>query len=95
MIRVTKSEGYLVLVDYTLPAKKTLYSGLAYKSVYYIEKLVGGSHYRNYLEFMKSGGLISFLESFNLETQETQYIFGGNIGIINLKRNMNKTGKQI
>jgi len=87
MLRVTKSEGSLVLVDYTLPAKKTLYSGLAYKSVYYIEKLVGGSHYSNYLKFMKSGGLISFLESFDLEIQEMQSIFGGNIGIIMLKPN--------
>jgi len=54
MIRVTKSEGSLVLVDYTLPAKKTIYSSLGYKSVHYIEKLVGGSHYRNYRKFMKS-----------------------------------------
>ncbi len=85
MIRVTKDGGSLVLVDYTKSNKKSIYRKLGNSSIHYIEKLVGGNHYRNYKKFMKSGGLISFLESFNLETQETQFIFGGNIGIIKLK----------
>jgi len=34
---------------------------------------------------MKSGGLVSFLELFDLDVKETHYIFGGNIGIIKLQ----------
>jgi len=86
MMRVTKPEGSLVLVDYSIPKKNTIYSNLAYKTVHYVEKLVGGSHYRNYLKFMKSGGLIAFLKPFNFRIIEQNLIFGGNIGIIKVKR---------
>ena len=85
MLRVTKQEGFLVLVDYTVPQKKSLYSSIGNKSVHYIEKLVGGSHYRNYKKFMKSGGLLPFIETLNLEVVEKKLIFGGNIGIIKVK----------
>ena len=85
MLRVTKQEGFLVLVDYTVPQKKSLFSGIGDKSIHYIEKRVGGSHYRNYKKFMKSGGLVSFLESFDLKISEKNLIFGGNIGIIKVK----------
>ncbi len=86
MLRVTKPEGSLVLVDYTRPDKKTLYSSIGYKSVHFIEKLVGGSHYRNYLKFMKAGGLVSFIEQFDLEIAERELVFGGNIGIVKLRK---------
>ncbi len=85
MLRVTKSDGFLVLVDYTKSTKKNLYSKIANSSIHYVEKLVGGSHYRNYKKFMKSGGLKTFLESFDLKIIKEELIFGGNIGIIKVK----------
>ena len=85
MIRVTKPDGSIVLVDYTVSERKNIFSSLSDRVIHYVEKLVGGSHYRNYVKFMKSGGLISFLELFDLEVKETQFIFGGNIGIIKLQ----------
>ncbi|MDA3937703.1 MAG: methyltransferase domain-containing protein [Spirochaetia bacterium] len=88
MLRVTRGEGSLVIVDYTIPKKNTIYSGLGYKSVHYVEKLVGGSHFRNYKKFMNAGGLVAFLETFRLEIIETSLIFGGNIGIIKVQRNL-------
>ncbi len=87
MLRVTKADGFLVLVDYTKSDKKNIYTKIANSSIHYIEKLVGGSHYRNYKKFMKSGGLISFIESFNLTIVEENLIFGGNIGIIKVRKN--------
>lgn len=81
MIRVTKKDGFLIIVDYTLSGKRSLYSNIGKKSVHYIEKLVGGSHYTNYLKFMDSGGLLTFLEQFNIEVLEKIPVFGGNIGI--------------
>lgn len=86
MIRVTKTEGFMVIVDYTISNRKNLFSSLSDRVIHYVEKLVGGSHYRNYSKFMKSGGLISFLETFDLEIKEEQFIFGGNIGIIKLQK---------
>ncbi|MCK5674729.1 MAG: methyltransferase domain-containing protein [Spirochaetales bacterium] len=84
MLRVTKGDGSLVLVDYT-KSKKNIYSKIANSSIHYVEKLVGGSHYRNYKKFMKSGGLKAFLESFDFDIIEEKLIFGGNIGIIRVK----------
>ena len=84
MIRVTKSEGFLIIVDYTISGRKDIFSNLSDRVIHYIEKLVGGSHYRNYRKFMKSGGLISFLDSFDPEIVEAEFIFGGNVGIIKL-----------
>lgn len=86
MLRVTKTDGSLVLVDYTKSDRKNIYTKIANSSIHYVEKLVGGSHYRNYKKFMKSGGLFSFLKSFNLEITEKDLIFGGNIGIIKLRK---------
>ncbi len=85
MLRVTKSDGYLVIVDYTKSNKKSIYRKIGNRSIHYIEKLVGGSHYRNYKKFMKFGGLIAFLKPFELEIIEEKLIFGGNIGIIKLR----------
>ncbi len=82
MIRVTKNEGSILIADYTLPGKNSLYSNIGRKSVHYIEKLVGGSHYRNYLKFMDAGGLLSFLKTFDIEISDQQLTFGGNIGIV-------------
>ena len=88
MIRVTKPEGSIVIVDYTISNRKDIFSSLSDRVIQYAEKSVGGSHYRNYGKFMKSGGLISFLDTFDLEIKETQFIFGGNIGIIKLQKSL-------
>lgn len=85
MIRTTKAGGSLILVDYTVLYKRTLYSITADKAIHFIEKFVGGSHYRNYRKFMKAGGLTAFIEPFGLEILEKHLLFGGNIGIIKLK----------
>jgi len=86
MIRVTKDDGFLVIVDYTKSNKKSIYRKIGNSSIHYIEKLVGGSHYRNYKKFMTSGGLIAFLKSFDFEIIEQKLIFGGNIGIVKVQK---------
>ena len=88
LIRVTKTDGFLVIVDYTIPGRKDIFSRLYDRVIHYIEKLVGGSHYRNYRKFMNSGGLISFLEPFDPEIVEAKFIFGGNVGIIKLQKSL-------
>ncbi len=85
MIRVTKRSGSIVVADYTVSGKRSPYSYAADKIIAYIEKLVGGSHYRNYKKFMASGGLIPFMEHFGLEMVETRLMFGGTLGIVRLK----------
>lgn len=85
MIRVTAPGGSLVVVDYTVPEKDGLYSWLGEKTIHTIEKLVGGNHYHNFLQFMQYGGLPEFLGSFGLEIEDTHFSAGGNIGIYRLQ----------
>ena len=84
MIRVCVPGGYLVVVDYTVNKKGGLYPALGKKTIHFIEKLVGGSHYRNYLKFMQNGGLEGFLGFFELEIEDKSFSAGGNIGIYRL-----------
>ncbi len=86
MIRVTKSSGTILLIDYTIPPTRSLYGQTGDRVIRYIEKLVGGSHYRNYLRFMKDGALLSFVKTLDAAVEETRYLFGGNIGIVTLKK---------
>jgi len=88
MIRVTKKGGSVIIVDYTLTSSGSLYARVGNKSIHYIEKLVGGNHYRNYLSFMKEGGLLAYLKTLDLTITERHFIFGGNIGIIKLRKNV-------
>ena len=90
MVRVTKPDGFLVITDYTISGRKNIISSLSDRLIHYIEKLVGGSHYRNYRKFMKAGGLVSFLEPFDPEIVEAKFIFSGNVGIIKLQKNFTK-----
>ncbi len=87
MIRLTREEGYLIIVDYTETSRRNLYSKLGYKAIHFIERLVGGSHYRNYKKFMSTGGLEKFLDPFGLEETYKEFTAGGNIGIIKLRKN--------
>ncbi len=84
MIRVTASGGSLVVADYTVPEKEGFYPWLGKKTIHIIEKLVGGDHFHNYLQFMQHGGLVGFLGSFGLELKDCHFSAGGNIGIYRL-----------
>lgn len=88
MIRVTKKGGSCILVDYTLTSSRSLYARAGNNVIHYIEKLVGGNHYRNYLSFMKEGGLLTYLKTLDLTITERHFIFGGNIGIIKLRKSV-------
>ncbi len=86
MIRVTKQGGIILLVDYTISPFHSLYQRTGKSVIAAIEKMVGGNHYRNFLRFMKAGGLLAFIESLEVEILERYSLFGGNIGIIVTKK---------
>jgi demethylmenaquinone methyltransferase/2-methoxy-6-polyprenyl-1,4-benzoquinol methylase len=71
MIRVTKPDGYLLLIDYELTDRT---STLSHRLVTFVERLVGGDHYRNFRKYNSNGGLEKLAESEKLES-EKEYIF--------------------
>ena len=52
----------LILVDYRVPPPVNFVSAICRL----IERLAGGHHYRNYLSFTESGGLLPLLETLSL-----------------------------
>ncbi|WP_291323397.1 class I SAM-dependent methyltransferase [Desulfonatronospira sp.] len=75
-LRITRFKGYLVVLEHGFP------SGTAGNMISLLthipERLAGTTHYRNYLEFMKSGGLPELLLSWpSLETVENKVFYYG------------------
>jgi hypothetical protein len=61
----------LILVDYRVPAPANFVA----TTCRFIERLAGGYHYRNFLSFSESGGLLLLLESLNLSANREGLFF--------------------
>lgn len=92
MIRVTKDEGRIVIVDYTIPRSNNIMSSICRVVIKIIERIAGGEHYKNYRDFMKKGGLYGLIKKHNLQIQEERIAYGGNLGILKLTKNLNING---
>lgn len=84
MIRVTKKNGKIIIVDYTPHNSKNVWTLLCRYAIWLVERIAGGDHYRNYRHFMKNGGLQELIINvpLKLRTQRTTYC--GNLSIYNL-----------
>ncbi len=84
--RVTRRGGRIVIGDYSVPREKTVSGVLAGRVVETIERLAGGEHYENYLEFKKTGGVEAIPRLLGLKPEKEASIYGGCIRILVLKR---------
>lgn len=92
MIRVTKDDGRIVIVDYTTPRSNSITSSIYRVVVKIIERIAGGEHYKNYRDFMKKGGLYGLIKKHNLQIQEERIAYGDNIVVLKLVKNINING---
>ena len=85
MIRVTKQNKSIILVDYTKAHRSFMnkFYGLCMKT---IEKGIGGEHYKNYKDFMERGGLSYLVKKHNLDIVEEKSFYCGNISIFKFKK---------
>lgn len=74
---------YIVLADFNIPLPKNIY-GLGAKL---IEKLAGGQHYINFINYQKEGGLNYFLDKHQLVIKDNQV---SGLGVINIVRSSPK-----
>ena len=72
MVRVTSEGGDILIVDYELSDKSSLFSKAL---IYFIEWVAGGEHYRNFKSYIKKGGLPELLCDIRL-TEVERYYFG-------------------
>jgi demethylmenaquinone methyltransferase/2-methoxy-6-polyprenyl-1,4-benzoquinol methylase len=77
MVRVTKEGGEILIVDYELSEKTSLFSKWM---IYFIEWLAGGEHYRNFRSYIEKGGLPALLSGTGI-SEKKRYYFGQN-GIV-------------
>ncbi len=84
MIRVTKTDGTIILADYVLPVKKTFSSTIWKLASQVIERFVGGEHYQNFNKFIQVGGLQTLVKKHNFLIEEKALDYGQNIGVYKL-----------
>ena len=83
MIRVTKKNGKIIIVDYTVPKSKNFWTLLCKYAIWLIERITRGDHYRNYKHFMKNGGLQKLIINLPLKLRNKRITYGGNLSIYN------------
>ena len=80
MIRVTKKDGRIIIVDYTVPKSKNIWSII----ICLTERMAGGDHYKNYRHFMTNKGLQELIKDLPLKLKNKRLYYGGNLSIFNL-----------
>lgn len=82
MIRVTKPGGYLIFTDFSIQSRTGFKNRLRKAVADFMEWFAGSEHYRNYLEWMESGGLTGFLAGKGLDVENSIHLNGGHILIV-------------
>ncbi len=70
MIRLTKKNGHLIIVDFTID-RNTFF--LARKGISFIESHADDNHYKHYKEYVASNGLDTLLQDSPLKEVEKHY----------------------
>ena len=80
MIRLTKKNGHLIIVDFSID-KNTFF--FTRKGISFIESLAGDDHYKHYKEYIGSNGLDTLLKDSPLKEVEKHYFaFNGVVLIV-------------
>ncbi len=83
--RILKNDGRILLIDFHPGPVKNI-KGLISRSIITIAEIVaGGEHYKNYRNFMQSGGLPNLINSNGLVIEEYRIVSGDTFGIYLLK----------
>jgi demethylmenaquinone methyltransferase/2-methoxy-6-polyprenyl-1,4-benzoquinol methylase len=80
MARVTKPGGRVLIIDYgagTLRAKGRVTRAISVVA----ERVAGRSHYRNWREYLRAGGIPSMAPAAGLAVERERIVAGGNLGL--------------
>ena len=78
MLRVLKSDGYLIIVDYHFTENR---KWIADKAVSFAEFMVGGEHYRNFRHYRRNGELASIIDGLPMRHYASRDFAGGTISL--------------
>ncbi|WP_291318322.1 class I SAM-dependent methyltransferase [Desulfonatronospira sp.] len=84
-LRITRPKGALLLLDHCPASSRA--GKIIHLLTHIPERLAGKNHYRNYLEFMKKGGLQGlFLSWPDLQATEIEHYYLGNLVLLKVKK---------
>jgi ubiquinone/menaquinone biosynthesis C-methylase UbiE len=87
MIRVTKQEGRILIMDYH-PGPIRFPEGWIYRAIMiFFEKAAGHDHFSNYRDFLSRKGLPGLIENQKLVLDREKIIIAGNIAFFLIKPN--------
>ena len=79
--RVLKKDGHILLIDFHTGPFKPL-KGWFYKSIITIAEISAGrEHFKNYRQFMRTGGLATLIDKHGLTVVKERILSGGNMVI--------------
>jgi demethylmenaquinone methyltransferase/2-methoxy-6-polyprenyl-1,4-benzoquinol methylase len=79
--RVLKDNGHILLIDFHTGPFKPL-KGWFYKGIITIAEISAGrEHFKNYRQFMRTGGLKTLLDKHRLTIEKQKILSGGNMVI--------------
>ena len=79
MVRVLKANGKMLLVDYQCEPNRTPLGWLGKGITYIIERMAGGSHFKNYQDYMARNGLPPLFTAQQLAIHKKTDAANGNI----------------
>lgn len=79
--RVLKQGGQALFIDYQPGPYQPLQGWISKVIIFFAELAAGRDHYRNYRNFMKTGGLNPLLQGHDFIVQKQQILAGGTFGV--------------
>lgn len=75
--RVLKTDGHILLIDYHSGPYQPLQGWIAKLIIFFFELAAGREHFKNYRQFMATGGLAALINQHNLRVEKQQFLSGG------------------
>jgi len=85
--RVLKSDGRLLLIDFHPGPYKPLQGWVSKTIIFISEVAAGREHFKNYRQFMATGGLENLLSQHQLDTEKQSILAGGAFAVCLSSRN--------
>lgn len=79
--RVLKADGRLLLVDFHPGPYEPLQGWVSKTIILFSELAAGRDHFKNYRQFMATGGLVTLLSQHQLETEKQSILAGGTFAV--------------
>ena len=79
--RVLKADGRILLIDFHPGPYKPMQGWISKTIIFFSEAAAGLEHFKNYRQFMATGGLLTFFEQQQLKVKKESILAGGTFAV--------------